>query len=121
MEPPHILIVDDEDDFRGTLNILLSMEGFHVSEATSGNQAIDLIDAGLRPDVLLLDYRMPGLNGGQTLDHIRRRALDVPAVLVTAASEAHHLARQHGFHAVLRKPVGPDDLLATLRKTLPPS
>lgn len=121
MKPPHILIVDDEGDFRGTLNLLLSMEGFHVSEASCGDHAIDLVDAGLRPDVLLLDYRMPGLNGGQTLEHIRARALNVPAVLLTAASEANQLARQHGFDAVLRKPVGPDDLLATLGKMLPPS
>jgi CheY-like chemotaxis protein len=118
---PHILIVDDEGDFRATLSVLLGMEGFHVSEASTGHHAIDLIDAGLRPDVLLLDYRMPGLNGGQTLENMRARALHAPAVLLTAASDAHHLARLHGFDAMLRKPVGPDELLATLGKVLPPS
>jgi CheY-like chemotaxis protein len=120
MKPPHILIVDDEGDFRPTLNLLLSMEGSQVSEASSGDHAIKLTDAGLRPDLLLLDYRMPGLNGGQTLQHMRAQALDAPAVLVTAASEAHDLARQHGFDAVLRKPVGPDALVATLGKLLAP-
>jgi CheY-like chemotaxis protein len=120
MKPPHILIVDDEGDFRATLNMLLSMEGFHVSEACSGDHAIKLIDAGLQPDLLLLDYRMPGLNGGQTLQHMRAQALDAPAVLVTAASEAHALARQHGFDAVLKKPVGADILVTTLGKLLAP-
>ena len=120
MKPPHILIVDDEGDFRATLNMLLSMEGFRVSEASSGGHAIDLIDAGLRPDALVLDYRMPGLNGGQTLRHIRSQAPDAPAVLLTAASEANDIARQYGFDAVLRKPIGPDVLLATLGKVLPP-
>jgi CheY-like chemotaxis protein len=120
MKPLHVLIVDDESDFRATLNLLLSMEGFQVTEAPSGDHAIKLVDAGLRPDVLLLDYRMPGLNGGQTLGHMRSQALDAPAVLITAASDAHDLARQHGFNAVLQKPVGTDALLATLVKVLAP-
>lgn len=120
MRSPHILIVDDEGDFRATLNVLLSMEGFEVTEACSGDHAIKLIDAGLRPDVLLLDYRMPGLNGGQTLEHLRAQSLGAPALLVTAASEAHALARHHGFDAVLQKPVGPDVLVAALCKLLAP-
>lgn len=120
MKPPHILIVDDEDDFRTTLNLLLSMQGFQVSEASSGDHAITLTDAGLRPDVILLDYRMPGLNGGQTLEHLRAQALESPAVLVTAANRADDLARQHGFDAVLLKPVGVDALMATLGKLLGP-
>lgn len=121
MNPPHVLIVDDEGDFRETLSLLLNMEGFQVSEASSGEHAIAVVDAGLKPDVLLLDYRMPGLSGGQTLEQMRARALVAPAVLLTAASEAHHLARQHGFNAVLRKPVGPDKLRDTIVKLLRPN
>ena len=76
MKPPHILIVDDEVDFRETLNLLLSMQGFQVSEASSGDHAIMLTDAGLRPDVILLDYRMPGRTGGATLEYMRPQALE---------------------------------------------
>lgn len=119
MKPPHILIVDDESDFRTTLNLLLSMEGFEVSEAASGDRAVELVRAGMRPDVLLLDFRMPGLNGAETLQKLRSEALDARVVLVTAASEAHEIARQHGFDAVLRKPVGPDELMATIGKVRP--
>jgi two-component system, sensor histidine kinase len=119
MKPPHVLVVDDEGNLRAALNMLLSMEGFQVTEAPGGEHALELVSAGLRPDLLLLDYRMPGLNGGQTLERIRAQALDAPAVLLTAASGAHDLARQHGFDAVLQKPVGPDVLVATLRKLLP--
>lgn len=115
---PHILIVDDEGEFRMTLNVLLGMEGFQVSEASSGNHALELIESGLRPDVLLLDFRMPGLNGGQTLDRVRALAIDAPAILLTAAGEAEAIARRHGFDAVMVKPFGPDDLLRALRQLL---
>lgn len=115
---PHVLVVDDESDFRLSLNLLLGLEGFRVSEASDGHDALAQIDGGLRPDVILLDYRMPGWNGGETLQQLQARSLGIPVVLLSAASDAQQLAEQHGFDAFLRKPIWPDDLLAVLRRFL---
>jgi CheY-like chemotaxis protein len=75
----HLLIIDDERPFRTLIQRLLGREGFQVSEASSGEEAIRLFDSGLRVDVMLVDYRMPGLNGGQTLEALRRSGINVPA------------------------------------------
>ncbi len=98
--------------------MLLQLEGLQVSDASSGNAAIDLVDGGLRPDVILLDFRMPGLNGGETLRALRTKGFDAPALLVTAAAEAGALAERFGFEAVLRKPVSPDELVGDIQKVL---
>jgi CheY-like chemotaxis protein len=98
--------------------MLLESEGFRASEAADGETAIRVLDDGLHADVLLLDYRMPGLNGGQTLDTLRARGHRMPAVLLTAAKDASEIAARHGFDAVLTKPVGPEQVFSTLRDAI---
>lgn len=112
---PIVLIVDDEEDLRLSLSMLLELEGFRALDAADGEAAIRALDGGLQIDVLLLDYRMPGLNGGQTLDVLRARGHRIPAVLLTAAKDADEISARHGFDAVLRKPVGPEQVSSTLR------
>lgn len=115
---PHVLVVDDEQDFRESLSVLLGMEGFTVTEAADGEQALSLVRSGLKPDAVVLDYRMPGLNGGETLRRLQALPLGAPAVLLTAAAEAAEIASRYGFDAVLHKPVGPDELLLVLGRVL---
>lgn len=115
---PKVLVVDDEDDIRLSLEMLLEAEGYQVSSAAGGEAAIQALDGGLAADALLLDYRMPGLNGGQTLDALRARGHGMPAILVTAAKDGAEIAARHGFHAVLIKPVGADQIFSTLREAI---
>lgn len=115
---PHVLVVDDEQHFRESLNVLLCMEGFAVTEAADGEQALALVRSGLKPDAVLLDYRMPGISGGETLLRLEALPLAAPAILLTAAAEADEIAAHYGFDAVLRKPVGPDELLLVLGQLL---
>jgi CheY-like chemotaxis protein len=115
---PTVLVVDDEEDIRISLTMLLECDGFRASGAADGETAIRALDDGLHADVLLLDYRMPGLNGGQTLDTLRARGHRMPAVLLTAAKDASEIAARHGFDAVLTKPVGPEQVFSTLRDAI---
>jgi CheY-like chemotaxis protein len=117
-QAPSVLVIDDEEDIRVSLIRLLECDGFRASEAADGETAIRALDDGLHPDVLLLDYRMPGLNGGQTLDTLRARGHRMPAVLLTAAKDAADIAARHGFDAVLTKPVGPEEVFSTLRDAI---
>lgn len=115
---PHVLVVDDEQNFRESLNVLLGMEGFAVTEAADGEQALALVRAGLKPDAVLLDYRMPGMTGGETLRQLQALSLGAPAVLLSAAAEAAEIGSRYGFDAVLRKPVGPDELFLVLKQVI---
>lgn len=120
-DKPQLLLVDDEWDLRESLTMLLSIEGFAVAGAGDGRAALDALDRGLRPDLLVLDQRMPGLTGVQTLQAIRERGLDLPAILISAASDGSELAARHRFHAFVPKPFSPELLLEHVRRLLPGS
>lgn len=113
-----ILLVDDDEDLRSTLRDMLDDDRFEVVEASSGNAALDLVRGGLRPDLILLDYRMPGLNGGETYERLRAAGAVAPTVLITAAQAAPELASRHGIPHFLGKPFGAEDLLATVSRAV---
>jgi DNA-binding response OmpR family regulator len=111
----HLLVVDDERDFRESLIALLDIEGFQVSEAADGRDALAALDRGLRPDLVLLDQRMPGLTGSQTLQALRARGLGMPVILVSAASDGAEIAARDRFDAFVPKPFSPEQLLERVR------
>ena len=111
----HLLIVDDERDFRESLIALLAIEGLQASEAASGPDAIAALDGGLRPDVVLLDQRMPGLTGSQTLEALRARGLGMPVILISAANDGAEIAARHRFDAFVPKPFSTEQLLERVR------
>ncbi len=65
--PPHIVLVDDDDLFRESLGLNLLDEGYEVSSYAGGAPALEHFAAGGRADVVLLDWRMPGMNGLEVL------------------------------------------------------
>lgn len=80
-----ILIVDDNRDMRLLLRYILEDQGLAVSEANGGADALEILDDGPRPDVVILDVQMPEMDGWETLGAIRHRAptKDLPVVLCT--------------------------------------
>lgn len=110
-----VLSIDDEEDFRATLGVLLTLEGLRFAEAASGAQAIEMLLGGLEPAVVLIDFRMPGISGPETLDRMRAHGFNMPAVLMSADRQATDRARQQGFAEALLKPFDPDKLLAIIR------
>lgn len=113
----HILVVDDEPDFLDTTVELLTMEGFRAIGARSGSEAIRLLrQPGLdRVDLFLIDFRMPDMNGGETLQKIRASGNSGSAILVSAAADAVRLARDFGFDGHLQKPCDLEELLQAIR------
>src|SRR5437870_4883758 len=79
----HILIADDDAATRELLGTLLRDEGYRVSEAASGQEALDGIQAGTH-DLVLLDMRMPGMTGMDVLKEIHQEQGDVPVIFTTA-------------------------------------
>lgn len=81
-----ILVIEDEEAMRALLTAELADEGYDVAAAESGEEGIASFDAR-RPDLVILDIKMPGLGGMKTLELLRERTLDVPILLFTAYPE----------------------------------
>ena len=111
--PQPILVVDDDADLRDALQSVLEDEGYLVATVEHGEQALAVLRAGAKPCVVLLDERMPVLNG---LEFRRRQLLDpeiadIPVVLFTGEKAHEEEARGLGIEYFLVKPV---DLLRLL-------
>ena len=78
-----VLAVDDDDLFRGVLEGLLKGMGHEAVLAGSGEEALEMLEGGLRPDVVIMDMNMPGLGGRGTLPHLRRLCPGLPVLLAT--------------------------------------
>jgi len=81
-----ILLVDDEKDFIDPVAFLLMAEGYTVTATTDSLGTVDMVDAQ-RPDIVLLDNRMPGADGIETLRQIKEKHPDLPVIIMTAFLE----------------------------------
>jgi len=79
-----ILIIDDEDHIRRMMRLALQASGYRVGEAKDGAEGIDRFGNGSRWDVVILDQRMPGLNGLETLAQLKQRNPNTRVVMATA-------------------------------------
>ena len=118
MKRAHVLVVDDDPDIRGLVKELLERQGYGVSEAANGKDALRSFYA-TPPDVVLLDVSMPELDGWQTLERIRDLS-DVPVAMLTA--RAAELEKVRGLKAgaddYITKPFGRQELLARIEAML---
>src|SRR5918998_4774207 len=118
MSDRRILVVDDDADIRGLVRELLDRRGFAVSEARDGQEALRRFFEE-RPDLVVLDVSMPGLDGWATLERIRELS-DVPVVMLTA--KATELEKTRGLRAgaddYITKPFGRQELLARVEALL---
>jgi type II secretory ATPase GspE/PulE/Tfp pilus assembly ATPase PilB-like protein/ActR/RegA family two-component response regulator len=116
-----VLLVDDEDALRRVMKDLLEREGYIVSEARDGVQALDQVDR-FGPDVIVLDLNLPGLDGYGVLSHLRSRpaTADIPVVVLTAKSDEDNEVRvfQLGADDFLTKPFRARALSARLDAVL---
>jgi CheY-like chemotaxis protein len=116
----HVFVVDDEPDFRATTAALLAMEGFRVTEASDGFDALRRLSHNdvARVDAFLIDFRMPGLNGGETLQRIRAAGVSGCAILVSASADLERLAKQFLFDDSVRKPCDLEEVLAAIHRCI---
>ncbi|MEO5816524.1 MAG: response regulator [Gemmatimonadaceae bacterium] len=118
---PRILIVDDERQNRQLLEVLLAPEGYLLDTASSAEEAL-LVVSRQRPDLILLDVMMPGMDGYQLVARLKANAdtATIPVILLTALDDRN--SRSHGLTAgataFLTKPVDRHALTATIRNLL---
>jgi two-component system response regulator AtoC len=112
-----VLVVDDEENLRHMLQILLRREGYEAVGASSVDAALVEIDRQAF-DIIITDLRMPGRNGLELVDEVRRRNLDTTVVVMTAygSKEVAIEAMKRGAYDYLSKPFEADEVLLLLRK-----
>src|SRR6476661_3994008 len=113
-----VLVVDDDNDVRTLVAGLLERAGYEVNEAADGRDALRVVFAD-RPDLVLLDVTMPGLDGWATLERTRELT-DVPVLMVTARSDELEKVRglKAGADDYMTKPFGRQELLARVEALL---
>jgi DNA-binding response OmpR family regulator len=107
-----VLIVDDEEHLRRVMRLTLEAEGYEVVEAADGEDALRLFGDGSHLDATLLDQKMPGLDGLETLKRMTGRRADACVIMVTAYAtiELAVDAMKLGATDFVRKPMTPETL-----------
>ncbi len=116
-----ILIVDDEEDVRIFLGDFFMDRDFDVLTAGSGEEALEIIEKKI-PRVVLLDIMMPGMDGLQCLEKIKKKFPEISVVMITALKDEGRMAqaKKLGAHDYLVKPFSLNYLEAELHKILTP-
>ena len=114
-----LLVVDDEANLRIGLRELLSLKGYHVEEAGSGHEALALLE-GASYDLMVLDMRMPGMDGVEVMRRTRKTHPDLPVIVLTAHAslESAIAAVKLGAADYLLKPFDVEDLFTTVSHAL---
>jgi CheY-like chemotaxis protein len=113
-----ILVVDDDPAILATVADILALFDYPVVTAADGAEALRLATE-LRPALVLLDLRMPGIDGWDVARTLRARGLAAPILVMTAAQDARRWAEQLGADGYLAKPFDLNDLLTAVERFWP--
>ena len=115
-----ILLVDDDELIRASIPALVESFGHHVIAAAGGQAALDMLDAGLEIQLVILDLNMPGMNGLETLQQLRQRQPWLPVLLATGHldAESNRVLQQAGRALSISKPYTLEELDAKLQEIM---
>jgi DNA-binding NtrC family response regulator len=118
MRDVRVLIVDDEPDFAVTLAERLQLRGFHALAVGGADEALSRIREGFGADVVLLDLKMPGVDGLGTLSRLKQEDSTVEAILLTGhgSTTAAIEGMQRGLFDYLVKPIDIGELVEKIRE-----
>jgi PAS domain S-box-containing protein len=114
----HILVVDDDPDVRWVTAECLRGIGHDVTEARNGSSALTILERSDPFDLLVMDLAMPGLSGAETVRLARRTRPDLKALFCTGYADVPRFGDESGGVVLLRKPFGPDALIAAVQQAL---
>ncbi len=120
MANDRILVVDDEETIREIVSSMLAGAHFQARQASSGNEALSILEASDEFDLVLSDLMMPEMDGIALLEQVKERYPDMPIVMVTAVHDISVAlqALRNGAYDYLLKPFEREQLLATVRRAL---
>ena len=110
-----ILLIDDEPSIRHVLTEVLRDEGYSVAPCAGGALGLEAIsDAGSLPDLIVLDMRMPGMDGWQFAAELRSREIESPVLVMTAGAQARQAAHEIGAAGYIGKPFEIDQFIGSV-------
>jgi DNA-binding response OmpR family regulator len=112
-----ILIIEDDLNILDAVAEILELEGYKVERATNGAEGLAVLER-VRPALILLDMRMPVLNGWDFANALDKRGLKVPTLVMTAAQDARKWAQEIGAEGYIAKPFHIADLLDAIEALL---
>ena len=117
MEEIKVLLVDDEDDFVKSLSERMQMRDLDPEVALDGEQALEILGNDI-PDVMVLDLKMPGVDGFQVLRRVKQAYPDVQVIMLTGhgSEKDEKEARRLGAFEYFEKPTAMDTLVEAIRK-----
>jgi len=120
---PCILLIEDNDPIRENTAELLELSDYEVILAGNGKQALEMMISVKKPDLILCDIMMPQMNGYEFLKIVKQeyQFTSIPFIFFTAYSEKKDIEKglQMGAAGYIVKPFEPDELIRTIRKSLP--
>jgi DNA-binding NtrC family response regulator len=110
-----LLIVDDEIDFLDTISLRMEMRGFGVTKAPDGTRALELASA-MKFDVVILDLKMPGIDGQEVLEKIKKINKDTEVIIFTAhgSEDVAERTLEEGAFCFITKPIDIDKLVSII-------
>jgi two-component system, OmpR family, response regulator len=114
--PARLLVVDDEESLADLLVEALSFQGYDVTAARTGLEALDAVEAA-RPDLIVLDVNMPGLDGFEVVRRLRSGEEALPVIMLTTSDDPKDIGASYscGVNGYVLKPSRFEDLLALIR------
>ena len=111
-----VLLVDDEKDFVNSLSERIQMRELDSKIAYDGEQALELVTDDI-PDVVVLDLRMPGIDGLEVLDRLKKNYPNVQVIILTGhgSAEDEKISKRLGAYDYLQKPVNIDKLIRSIK------
>lgn len=114
----NILIIDDDDEFASELGDILTDEGYNINKVNDGEKAINLIKNFLF-DIILLDYKMPKLNGIELLKYLKNKSINSRVILITGSLNVEKIIEEEQVKSqvsyAINKPFQIDDLLNKIK------
>ena len=112
----NVLLVEDDDATRELFTFALQNAGWNVRSAGDGLSGLRILDV-FKPDVIVLDMRLPAASGLQVLDALRERVRHTPVIAISGYDDSLDIARAHdGVLAIIRKPFDTGELVRTVSK-----
>ncbi|WP_043115435.1 response regulator, partial [Pseudacidovorax intermedius] len=116
-----VLVVEDDAEVRRVIADSLALLGCRVIQAADGQQGLEVLGAQARPDLMVVDYAMPGMTGAEFIVHARQRVGAVPVVLATGYADMAQVGRVLGTQSILIKPFEISALAACVAQALAPA